>query len=76
MYYLPDKLLGLPIKRVDMLSDLRVKAEAFSMDSLRLQLEQPDTIQIDTAAMRDSISKTTGIDSTGLALRDSLYRVM
>lgn len=76
MYYLPERLFGMRVKRVDLLSDIRVKWEVMALDSLRLQLAQPDTIQIDTAAMRDSISKTTGIDSTGLALRDSLYRVM
>jgi len=46
------------------------------MDSLRMQLEQPDTVRIDSAAVRDSILKTTGIDSVALALRDSLYKVM
>ena len=39
-------------------------------------MEQPDTVRIDSAAVRDSILKTTGIDSVALALRDSLYKVM
>ena len=76
LYYLPDQLFGMKIKKVDLLSDLRVKPESLSMDSLRMQLEQPDTIRIDSAAIRDSILKTTGIDSVALALRDSLYKVM
>ena len=76
LYYLPDQLFGMKIKKVDLLSDLRVKPESLSMDSLRMQLEQPDTIRIDSAAMRDSILKTTGIDSVALALRDSLYNIM
>lgn len=76
LYYLPDQLFGMKIKKVDLLSDLRVKPESLSMDSLRMQLEQPDTIRIDSAAVRDSILKTTGIDSVALELRDSLYKVM
>ena len=76
MYYLPDNLFGIKIKKVDLLSDLRVKPVSMSMDSLRLQLEQPDTIEIDSTAIRDSIIQATGIDSVSLALRDSLYRVM
>ena len=75
-YYLPDQLFGMKIKKVDLLSDLRIKPESLSMDSLRMQLEQPDTVRIDSAAVRDSILKTTGIDSVALALRDSLYKVM
>ena len=46
------------------------------MDSLRKQLEQPDTLQIDSVALRDSIAKIQGIDSMALALRDSLYTAM
>ena len=76
LYYLPDQLFGMKIKKVDLLSDLRLKPESLSMDSLRMQLEQPDTVRIDSAAVRDSILKTTGIDSVALALRDSLYKVM
>ena len=48
LYYLPDQLFGMKIKKVDLLSDLRVKPESLSMDSLRMQLEQPDTIRIDS----------------------------
>lgn len=76
MYYLPDSLFGMKIKKVDLLSDIRIKPDALAMDSLRMQLEQPDTLEIDSAAMRDSVMRTTGIDSVSLALRDSLYRVM
>lgn len=76
LYYLPDRLFGQKIKKVDLLSDLRVKTQSLSMDSLRKQLEQPDTLQIDSVALRDSIIRSTGIDSAALALRDSLYDVM
>ena len=50
LYYLPDQLFGMKIKKVDLLSDLRIKPESLSMDSLRMQLEQPDTVRIDSAA--------------------------
>ncbi len=63
-------------KKVDLLSDLRVKTQSLSMDSLRKQLEQPDTLEIDSVALRDSIIRSTGIDSAALALRDSLYNIM
>lgn len=76
LYYLPDQLFGQKIKKVDLLSDLRVKTQSLSMDSLRRQLEQPDTLQIDSVALRDSIIRSMGIDSAALALRDSLYNVM
>ena len=76
LYYLPDNMFGQKIKKVDLLSDLRVKTQSLSMDSLRKQLEQPDTLEIDSVALRDSIIRSTGIDSTALALRDSLYNIM
>lgn len=76
LYYLPDNMFGQKIKKVDLLSDLRVKTQSLSMDSLRKQLEQPDTLEIDSVALRDSIIRSTGIDSAALALRDSLYNIM
>ncbi len=76
LYYLPDNMFGQKIKKVDLLSDLRVKTQSLSMDSLRKQLEQPDTLEIDSVALRDSIIRSTGIDSTALVLRDSLYNIM
>ncbi len=73
LYCLPDTLLGYKVKRVDLLSDFRVKKEPFSLDSLRMRLERADSLQIDPAAVRDSILRSGGIDSAALALRDSLY---
>lgn len=71
-YYLPGTLFGIKIKKVDLLSDIRIKADSQSMDSLRMQLEEPDTLQIDSLALM----KASGVDSAALALRDSLYRTM
>lgn len=76
LYYLPDTLFGIKIKKVDLLSDIRIQTGAFSMDSLRMQLEQADTLEIDSVVVRDSIMKAMGIDSLSLVLRDSLYRTM
>lgn len=75
-YFLPNQLFGYKIKKIDLLADLRVEPKIPSMDSLRIELEQPDTLQIDSLALRDSLQKTIGIDSVSLALRDSLYKVM
>lgn len=75
-YYLPDTLFGWKIKKVDLLSDILVKSQSSSMDSLRMQLEQPDTMFIDSVAIRDSLIKSKGIDSVSLAVRDSLYKAI
>lgn len=76
LYRLPETVFGYKIKKVDMLSDLRVKPESSSMDSLRQQLQGADTIRVDSAALRDSLLRVGGIDSAALALRDSLYRAV
>lgn len=76
MYWLPDRLLGFKIKRVDLLSDLRIKPDDNTLDSLRLQLAEADTLQIDSVQLRDSIRQQLGIDSVALALRDSLYQAL
>ncbi|MEG1749523.1 MAG: hypothetical protein RRZ65_07340 [Tannerellaceae bacterium] len=76
LYFLPDQLFGYKIKRVDLLSDIRVES-ASSLDSLRLQLlAEAETSLVDSAALRDSLVQARGIDSVSLALRDSLYRAM
>lgn len=76
MYFLPASVLGYKIKRVDLLSDFKVEEKALSLDSLRLMLEEPDTIQVDSALIRDSLQRVAGIDSAMLALRDSLYQTL
>lgn len=74
LYNLPNRIFGYPIKKVDLLSDIRVQPESLSLDSLRRQLEETDTLEIDSLALRDSVSKVSGMDSIALAIRDSLYR--
>ncbi len=75
-YGLPDTVLGYKIKKVDLLSDFKVKEDKISLDSLRKQLEQADTLIVDSTVLRDSVMRASGIDSLSLALRDSLYRTL
>lgn len=75
-YGLPDTLFGYAIKKVDLLSDFKVKEEKFSLDSLRKQLEEVDTLFVDSVAIQDSLVHSTEIDSAALALRDSLYQTI
>lgn len=72
LYSLPDTIGGHKIKKVDLLSDFKVKAEGLALDSL----EQADTLQVDSVALRDSFMRSTGIDSVALAMRDSLYKTV
>ena len=76
LYGLPDSLFGYKIKKVDLLSDIRIKAAPLSLDSLRMQLEQTETIEIDSTAIRDSVIQAGLIDLRAIELRDSLYKVM
>ena len=55
LYSLPDTLFGYKIKKVDLLSDFKVKEEKLSLDSLKQQLEQADTLQVDSVALRESM---------------------
>ncbi|MDH6534462.1 hypothetical protein D0T51_05005 [Parabacteroides sp. 52] len=74
LYALPDEMFGYKIKKVDLLSDIRVKPAKASLDSIKQFLQQADTVVVDTVAIRESVMQSTGIDSTALALRDSLYK--
>lgn len=76
LYSLPDTLFGWKTKKVDLLSDFKVKTGGLALDSLREELGQADTMRVDSIALRDSLMRSTGIDSVALALRDSLYKVV
>lgn len=76
LYGLPDTLFGHKIKKVDLFSDIRIKTTSVSLDSLRAQLEQAETIEIDSTAIRDSVVQAGLIDLRAIELRDSLYKVM
>lgn len=74
LYGLPDTLWGYKLKKVDLFSDIRLKPKNTSLDSIKQVLAMPDTLQIDTLALRASVVETSGIDSTVLQSRDSLYQ--
>ena len=89
MYYIPNQIAGFKIRKVDLLSDIRVKEKSSLLDSLKNEFEKPDSLVIDSIkiqkqnAIRDSMLMQ---DSVALALyrrdsifsvkRDSLYRKM
>lgn len=76
MFWLPDSLWGFKIKKVDLLSDIRIKTDTLSLEDLKKQLLESDTLQIDSVALRDSIAQHTGMDSLALAVRDSLFQLL
>lgn len=73
LYGLPDEILGYKIKKVDLLSDIRVTPQKASLDSIKQILQLPDTIEVDTVALRTAIIESTGMDTVSLQQRDSLY---
>lgn len=82
MYYLPDKVFGYTLRKVDLLADIRVKDNSAVMDSLRAQLALPDSSDlpaVDSTALlpaeTDTIRLRNEADSIK-AVRDSLYKVI
>ncbi len=77
LFWLPDSILGIPVKKVDMLSDIRIKETPVTLDSLRAQLQQFVPEDIQTVLINDSaFQDTTQIDIRTVMLRDSLYKVV
>lgn len=75
MYALPDELLGYRIKKVDLLSDIRVKNKPLLRDSLRQLLTQPEIVTIDTVVIPPQ--EIPIVDSEAiLQQREELYRTM
>ena len=70
LYWLPDTLFGFPIRKVDMLSDLRIKVENSALDSLKRELDE--VLPVDSFLLTDSTS-IRGFDSIQITKRDSLY---
>lgn len=73
MYWFPDTLFGLSVRKVDLLSDVRVKKEAVSLDSLKRELNDlsPDSLYIPT----DSTT-IRGFDPVRILKRDSIYQLL
>lgn len=78
MYFLPNEVRGIKLKKVDLLSDIRMKKESFILDSLRYELEKLDSLAADsfTILSVDTVEPTERADSLARSLRDSLYQVM
>jgi hypothetical protein len=78
MFYLPDSIGGMKVKRVDLLADLRRKeAGAALMDSLRNALIAEDTTSlpgVDSASLLAVAAPT--LPPEVLAERDSLYALL
>lgn len=70
LYWLPDTLFGFPIRKVDLLSDLRIKVENTSLDSLKRELDE--VLPVDSFLLTDS-TNIRGFDSIQITRRDSLY---
>jgi len=74
MYLLPDEVLGFTLKRVDLLSDVRVKAQPIPLD---LQINEQDEelfLPIDTLGISDSVA-VRGLTADQLLERESLYQM-
>lgn len=76
LYGLSDTWFGYKIRKVDLLSDFKVKTGRVALDSLIQQLAEMDTLRVDSMEVKDSVARSSGIDSTTLALRDSLYKAV
>ena len=77
-YFLPERIAGHALKRLDMLSDFSdSRSKTQLMDSLRRELTMEVELEAtDSVVMEEERTPTIEIDSAALALRDSLYRVM
>ncbi len=75
-YYIPEQILGIPVKRVDLFSDLRNQSNIAAIDTIQQTWLEEDTLQVDSAALQKLAEEKAGIDSLALALRDSLYKAL
>lgn len=75
-YYLPDRMAGFSLKRVDLFSDLRASGPELPLDSLSQMWLKEDTMVVDSTALQQQAVEKAGIDSATLALRDSLYKAL
>lgn len=74
LYGLPGEIGGFKIRKVDLLSDIRVKQQqASSLDSIKqLLTQQPDTLVAEVVA--EPVEDKAQADSSVLQRRDSLYK--
>ena len=75
MYWLPDEVLGVSLKKLDMLSDLRVQAEKVPLDALMNEPDDEFYLPVDSVLEPDS-TLVRGLNAAQLLERDSVYRLM
>lgn len=78
LYWLPGTVFGLPVKKVDLLADIRLTSSPASIDSLRAQLEDTSAaVNIDSIlAAQDSLVQSELTLARKNAIRDSLERIL
>jgi hypothetical protein len=74
MYWLPDEVSGFSLKKVDMLSDLRVQTAKVSLQAPNLEMDAGDVLTTDSLSAPDS-ALVRGLNAEQLMERDSLYRL-
>lgn len=74
MYWLPDNVVGFSLKKVDMLSDIRVRAEKTSLDSLIMETDMEMILPVDSLSTPDS-TLVPDLNTPQLLERDSVYRL-
>jgi len=75
LYYLPNKVMGYQLKKIDLLSDLRIKAPQLNMDSIIKQIEAADTLTSDTVVLPPPIAEVE-VDTVLMHQRDSLFNML
>lgn len=73
LYWLPDELFGIPIKKVDMLSDLRVKEEVQLSDSTDTAIY--GTLETDSLSLSDTVT-IRGFNSKQITQRNLTYHAV
>ncbi len=77
LYWLPEKIFDIPLKKVDMLSDLRIEEDVLFSDSL--YSEPGERNRLDSLLNMDSLLRLDslrlcGLDSIRIVKRDSMYQ--
>lgn len=75
-FYVPDRLGSLPLKRVDLFSELRTTGHVAAIDTLTETWLAEDTVEVDSLALQRAAAEKAGMDSLALAVRDSLYKTL
>ena len=75
-FYMPGHVGNIPLKRVDMFSELRTTSRIAAIDTLQETWLEEDTVAVDSVALQRAAAEKAGMDSLALAVRDSLYKAL